>query len=100
VIDNCPGTPNPDQSDCNGNGIGDACDPSLQWQFTYSDVECGYSYDPSFPPDGCVFLCLETDHYQQQCTGATTQYGPYVSSESSCSGINPSIMSAPSQPAP
>jgi len=25
--DNCPATPNPDQSDLNGNGIGDACEP-------------------------------------------------------------------------
>ena len=25
--DNCPFTPNPDQADSNGNGIGDACDP-------------------------------------------------------------------------
>lgn len=98
VMDNCPGTPNPDQADCNGNGIGDACDPSLQWQFTYSDVECGYSWDPLFPPDGCVFLCLETAHYQQQCTGITTQYGPYVSSESSCN--DSSIISAPVHPAP
>eukprot|EP01130_Rhizamoeba_saxonica_P000771 TRINITY_DN1068_c1_g1_i1.p1 TRINITY_DN1068_c1_g1~~TRINITY_DN1068_c1_g1_i1.p1 ORF type:complete len:981 (-),score=299.06 TRINITY_DN1068_c1_g1_i1:47-2989(-) len=24
--DNCPDVPNPDQADCNGNGIGDACD--------------------------------------------------------------------------
>jgi hypothetical protein len=25
-VDNCPDTPNPDQIDSNGNGIGDACE--------------------------------------------------------------------------
>jgi hypothetical protein len=28
-IDNCPGVPNPDQSDINGNGQGDACDDDM-----------------------------------------------------------------------
>ncbi len=28
VDDNCPDTPNPDQFDCNGNRLGDACDPN------------------------------------------------------------------------
>jgi hypothetical protein len=26
AYDNCPGTPNPDQGDCNSDGIGDACE--------------------------------------------------------------------------
>ena len=28
-VDNCPNVPNPDQSDINHNGIGDACDPDM-----------------------------------------------------------------------
>ena len=29
-LDNCPDVPNPDQTDTNGNGIGDACTPELE----------------------------------------------------------------------
>jgi hypothetical protein len=28
-VDNCPSTPNPDQTDSNGNGVGDACEPTI-----------------------------------------------------------------------
>jgi Thrombospondin type 3 repeat len=27
VVDNCPDTPNPEQTDNDGDGLGDACDP-------------------------------------------------------------------------
>jgi len=80
-VDNCPGTYNPDQGDCNGNGIGDACDPTLQWSVVSSSVDCGYSFATQ-----CTFVCMETDIYQQECTGITSSYGPYVASETSCDG--------------
>lgn len=31
MFDNCPGVPNPEQEDTNGNGVGDACEGAIQW---------------------------------------------------------------------
>ena len=46
TVDNCPNTPNPDQADTNGDGLGDACaqvDPNT----CTTDADCG-------PSGGCV----------------------------------------------
>jgi Dictyostelium (slime mold) repeat len=39
--DNCPATSNPRQDDCNGNGFGDACDPSLYGISVITDSSIG-----------------------------------------------------------
>jgi len=46
-VDNCPATPNPFQSDWNGNGIGDAC-----------DAEAGAAPVPGLQPWGLLALVM------------------------------------------
>jgi hypothetical protein len=52
--DNCPETFNPDQTDCNGNGVGDACEG-----------------DQPPPPDDCYNQilqdCLAAGHHPEEC---------------------------------
>jgi len=85
VADNCPGTANPDQGDCNGNGVGDACDPSLRWVKLSGPVDCGYS----FLYGECTFVCVETDTYQRECTGEIMTVGPYIASQNRCDDGTP-----------
>lgn len=43
IADVCPGSPDPDQRDSDLDGVGDACDPSLQASFVLLDSEEGDS---------------------------------------------------------
>lgn len=57
--DNCPNVANPDQADCDGNGIGDRCenvpDCNLNGVPDNCDIESGYStdYNHNGVPDDC-----------------------------------------------
>ena len=51
--DNCPGIPNPNQEDCDGDGAGDACDDCCDADGDGIDDETGESCGPQEPPP-CV----------------------------------------------
>ena len=51
--DNCPNVPNPDQADTNGDGRGDACDPSMNPRLL-ADVNGDGEQDPSRPQHRCL----------------------------------------------
>ena len=59
-VDNCPNLANPDQADCNGNGIGDACeiikDPSLDCNNNGILDVCEPDCNNSGFPDDCDVL--------------------------------------------
>ena len=40
TVDNCPNTPNPDQADTNGDGVGDACSINASAWYCTQDDEC------------------------------------------------------------
>lgn len=46
--DNCPATPNPDQSDTDNNGFGDVCEPSL----IGDEIFCTWQRQTDLTPDG------------------------------------------------
>jgi hypothetical protein len=69
ALDNCPGNYNPGQADCNGNGIGDACDapPSSHIINTVQAYQPDPFVDYACGPFGYNSVVVYT--WQQDCTG-------------------------------
>lgn len=52
MVDNCPFVPNPDQSDCDSDGMGDVCDTEPGCADTETDSDTETDTPPELPP-GC-----------------------------------------------
>jgi hypothetical protein len=68
AIDNCPTVYNPDQTDTNDNGIGDACDCTDTLCTTGNDYTGNLICQPTDP--ACIPACIDNDGdtYGTGCT--------------------------------
>ena len=65
VVDNCPATPNTNQADIDGDGLGDVCDPDIDGDGTTNDLDScpliGSGDHTDFDSDGQGNVCDEDD---------------------------------------
>lgn len=90
-VDNCPRNANANQTDCDGDGLGNVCDPENSNYVRVSGVRCLIDKDTHVPPNYYYDLedWFDGTYVDQSSCGAPQQIRRYKNNEAHCYNAAP-----------